>query len=32
VRVTEGQYTFVALDADARPRPVDQPAHAQPPA
>jgi acyl-CoA thioesterase YciA len=30
VRVTEGLYTFVALDADARPRPVDQPAYAQP--
>src|SRR5437763_15805951 len=24
VKVTEGQFTFVALDADHRPRPVDQ--------
>lgn len=25
VKVTEGLFTFVALDADHRPRPVDQP-------
>ena len=25
VKVTEGVFTFVALDADHRPRPVDQP-------
>jgi acyl-CoA thioesterase YciA len=25
VKVTEGLFTFVALDADNRPRPVDQP-------
>jgi acyl-CoA thioesterase YciA len=26
VKVTEGLFTFVALDADHRPRPVDPPA------
>jgi len=25
VKVTEGVFTFVALDANKRPRPVDQP-------
>jgi acyl-CoA thioesterase YciA len=24
VKVTEGQFTFVALDANHRPRPIDQ--------
>jgi len=25
VKVTEGLFTFVALDAEHRPRPIDQP-------